>query len=96
MVRKPNNLWPEVKSTQESIAMTTVDIRDISPELAALLRRALDGEDVVIVEDNLPVARLIALSSGKSPHIAGLHRDVAWISDDFDAPLDETFWTGEQ
>ena len=75
--------------------MTTVDIRDISPDLAALLRRALDGEDVVIVEDNLPVARLVSLSAEKAPRIAGLHRGTAWISDDFDAPLDESFWMGE-
>jgi len=76
--------------------MTTVDIRDISPELAALLRRVLDGEDVVIVENNLPVARLVSLSADKTPRIAGLHHGAAWISDDFDAPLDESFWMGEQ
>ncbi len=28
------------------------------------------------------------------PRIAGLHAGTAWISDDFDLPLPEEFWTG--
>jgi hypothetical protein len=31
-----------------------------------------------------------------SPRIAGLNAGQIWISDDFDAPLPDIFWTGEQ
>ena len=31
----------------------------------------------------------------KSPRVLGLHQDMGWISDDFNAPLPDEFWLGE-
>ncbi|MBP8250847.1 MAG: hypothetical protein KAX40_00675 [Herpetosiphon sp.] len=65
--------------------MTTIDIRDINHQFVELLRRAISGEDVVIVENEQPLVRLTPLATKR---IAGLGRGTVWMSDDFDAPLD--------
>jgi len=31
-----------------------------------------------------------------SPRVAGLNRGQIWISEDFDAPLPDAFWLGEE
>jgi hypothetical protein len=35
-------------------------------------------------------------SPKKGKRVAGLNRGTAWVSDDFDAPLPDEFWLGEQ
>ncbi|MBP8251840.1 MAG: type II toxin-antitoxin system prevent-host-death family antitoxin [Herpetosiphon sp.] len=72
--------------------MTTIDIRDVNPQFADLLRRAISGEDVVIVENEQPLVRLTPVITKR---IAGLGRGTIWMSDDFDEPLDDEFWLGE-
>lgn len=36
------------------------------------------------------------IQSQQSPRIAGLHLGNAWISDDFNEPLSDEFWLGQQ
>ena len=70
----------------------TVDIQEAQlPELLAL---ALEGNEVIITENNQPVARLIPVTSSNKPRVAGLNRGKAWVGEDFDEPLPEEFWTG--
>lgn len=70
----------------------TVDIQEAQlPELLAL---ALEGNEVIITENNKPVARLIPVTSSDKPRVAGLNRGQAWVGEDFDEPLPEEFWTG--
>jgi hypothetical protein len=33
--------------------------------------------------------------AGKPPRVFGLHAGQVWMSDDFDAPLPDEFWLGE-
>jgi prevent-host-death family protein len=72
--------------------MKTVDIQEA--RLPELLSLALAGNEVIITENNRPVARLIPLRSLDHPRVAGLNRGAAWVSEDFDEPLPEEFWTG--
>lgn len=72
----------------------TVDIKEAKlPELVSL---ALEGNEVVITEGDKPVARLIPITSLDKPRVAGLHLDSIWISEDFDEPLPDEFWLGEE
>jgi len=72
----------------------TIDIRDA--QLPELLSLALAGNEVILTEDNKPVARLIPVPSSNKIRVAGLNRGAAWMSDDFDEPLPDEFWTGAE
>jgi antitoxin (DNA-binding transcriptional repressor) of toxin-antitoxin stability system len=73
----------------------TVTLRDAQTRLAELLTLALAGNEIIIAEDDKPLARLVPIA-GSKPRVAGLDRGKIWMSDDFDAPLPDEFWTGEK
>jgi prevent-host-death family protein len=82
--------------------MVTVSIRDAKNRLTELARRVEQGEVIVVTRNGKPVldlmphsenvgSRLDAVEAFKRKH--GLERLVAFIADDFDAPLPEDFLT---
>jgi prevent-host-death family protein len=71
----------------------TVDIHDAGASLTELVSLVLAGNEVIIAEDNKPLARLVPISESKSARIAGLNRGKIWTSEDFDEALPESFWT---
>src|ERR1043166_445759 len=75
--------------------VVTVNIHQAKSQLSALLKRAQEGEEVIIAKANKPVARLVPLSGQPKKRIAGLHAGKGfWMADDFDAPLPAEFWEG--
>jgi antitoxin (DNA-binding transcriptional repressor) of toxin-antitoxin stability system len=72
----------------------TVDIHDTQTSLSELVSLALEGNEVIIAEDDKPLARLIPISESKHLRIAGLNRGEIWTSEDFDEPMPESFWIG--
>jgi antitoxin (DNA-binding transcriptional repressor) of toxin-antitoxin stability system len=68
----------------------TIDIRKEPTDLKGLLSLIAEGAEVVLTEGNKPVARLVPI--GK--RIAGLHSGSMRMTEDFDEPLPEEFWTG--
>jgi antitoxin (DNA-binding transcriptional repressor) of toxin-antitoxin stability system len=72
----------------------TVDINDAKTILSELVSLALEGNEIIIAEDDKPLARLVPISESKPVRIAGLNRGEIWTSEDFDEPLPESFWTG--
>jgi prevent-host-death family protein len=80
--------------------MATISIRDAKNRLTALARRVEQGEVIVITRNGKPIidlvphsrrvgARLDAIDAFKRKH--GVERIVAFVADDFDAPLPEDF-----
>ena len=69
----------------------TVDVKQAQADLLALLSLASQGAEVIITEDGRPLAKLAPVGGTR---IAGLHSGQVWVSDDFDDPLPEEFWTG--
>ncbi len=47
------------------------------------------GEEVVIAEQGVPVARLVALINTTSPRTPGLDKGKVFIASDFNEPLPE-------
>ena len=74
----------------------TVDISEAQHHLKELVSDAGSGTEVILTEGQKPVARLLAMESKNGPRTAGLHIGVLSASDDFDEPLPEGFWTGNQ
>lgn len=65
--------------------------------LKELLSLVGKGSEIILTQDNTPIARLIPITtSSTTARVAGLHPNAIWTSDDFDEPLSEAFWLGEE
>lgn len=72
--------------------MTTISLQDAQAGLADLIHRLSPGDEVVITENNQPVARLIPSeipASQKPRQFGTLRGTVLYMAPDFDAPLEE-------
>src|SRR6266702_6940717 len=63
----------------------TVNMHQAKTELSKLVKKAWDGDEVIIMRNGKPVAKLSPYSDGK--RILGTARGQIWISPDFDDPL---------
>ena len=72
--------------------MQTVDIHEAQVHLLELLALVSAGNEVMITQAQKPVMRLVPVENGEKERIAGLHAGMGWISDDFDASLQDEFW----
>ena len=69
-----------------------VPVRDAGGRLPALVDQALSGGDVVIARDDQAAVRLVPVpgAAARTRPIVGAGRGtVLFMSDDFDAPLDD-------
>ena len=72
--------------------MTTVTIQQAQTTLSELIHRLSLGDEVVITENDRPVARLVPTSEIKktsSRQLGTMKGTVLYMAPDFDAPLDE-------
>ncbi|MGI9176109.1 MAG: type II toxin-antitoxin system Phd/YefM family antitoxin [Rhodothermales bacterium] len=72
---------------------TTVDVADAQAHLAELLKRVAEGEQIVLADENGPVAWLLP-ASVEASRVANLHPGAMEMQEDFDEPLPDAFWTG--
>jgi len=70
----------------------TVDIYKTKVGLQDLISLVISGTEILFVEDDTPLARLIPIGQ----RVAGLHHGAILTSESFDEPLPEDFWTQEQ
>ena len=70
--------------------MTTISIQEAQSRLSDLIHNLSPGDELVITENNQPVARL-SRSEPKTrwPCKAGSEKGKIWMAPDFDAPLEE-------
>ncbi len=70
--------------------MPTISIQEAQSRLSDLIHDLSPGDELVITENNQPVARL-SRSEPKTqwPCKAGSADGKIWMAPDFDAPLDE-------
>jgi prevent-host-death family protein len=66
--------------------MTQLDITQAKSNLSQLLDLAIKGEEIVITQDNQPVAKI---SPVKKPLKRGSAKGKVWMSEDFDEPLED-------
>ena len=66
--------------------MTKLDINQAKSNLSKLLDLAIKGEEIVITQDDKPVAKISPI---KRPLKRGSAKGKVWMSDDFDEPLED-------
>ncbi len=77
------------------MSITTVDLEDAQRRLADLIALVQAGNEVVVAQGDVPVARIVAVAAHEpASRIAGLHRGAMQMSDDFNAALPDDFWLG--
>jgi len=76
---------------REPITMPTVTIEEAQNKLTDLIHRLTLGEEVVITENDQPVARPVAAAppQRKPRQLGTLRGTVLYMAPDFDAPLDD-------
>lgn len=70
--------------------MRQVAIEEAGSQLAELVREAQNGEEVILTQNNAPVARLTGV--GETTPVKrqiGTATGLVWMADDFDAPLED-------
>ena len=74
----------------------TIDVIEAQSQLSKLLALALQGNKVIISDNEEPVVQLVPVRQDAKRRSAGLHRGAMRMSDDFNAPLPDEFWLDEQ
>ncbi len=65
--------------------MTKLDINQAKSNLSKLLDLAIKGEEIVITQDDKPVAKISPIKRSLK---RGSAKGKIWMSDDFDEPLE--------
>lgn len=74
----------------EFAIMTAISLDEAQARLPELVHGLAPGDQVVITENNLPVARLInAVTPLQQRKLGSLRGTVTYMAPDFDAPLDD-------
>jgi prevent-host-death family protein len=70
--------------------MTAVSIQEAKAKLSELIHKLKPGDEVIITEKNVPVARLTSAAIPPARRKLGtLRGTVKHMASDFDAPLDQ-------
>lgn len=67
----------------------TIDIHEVQENVAALLERVIQGEEVIISRDGAPVVRWMPVAIKPEGRIPGSAKGKVSLAPDFEAPLPE-------
>lgn len=67
--------------------MHQVTVEEAEKQLAQLIAQAKEGEEVVITQNNIAVARIVPVPIPRRK--PGSAEGLIWMADDFNAPLDD-------
>ena len=71
-------------------SMTEVSVQQAQAKLRELIRGLAPGEELVITEDETPIAKLVVPDRPPTARkLGGLRGTVLYIAPDFDAPLND-------
>ena len=64
-----------------------INIHEAKTHLSRILERVAEGEEVIIMRWNVPIARLVPITTSPVRRELGWARGEFTVPDDFDAPL---------
>ena len=69
--------------------MYQVNIHEAKTHLSKLIKKVINGEEVIIAKGNKPIAKIVNLEFNNTKRKLGSAKGKLKISDDFDKPLDD-------
>ncbi|MBN1290434.1 MAG: type II toxin-antitoxin system Phd/YefM family antitoxin [Candidatus Latescibacteria bacterium] len=69
--------------------MLQVNIHEAKTHFSKLIKKVIDGEEIVIAKSNKPIAKIISINKPKPKRILGAAKGKIKISSDFDAPIED-------
>jgi antitoxin (DNA-binding transcriptional repressor) of toxin-antitoxin stability system len=66
-----------------------VTVEDIKRDPESIFHRVVEGETLVVTEQDRPIAEIRPIESVRKPRPFGLAKGTFVVPDDFDAPLPE-------
>jgi len=69
--------------------MLQVNIQEAQTNFSALLNHVFVGEEIIILRDEKPVAKLVPVNGFKAKRRLGTAKGKIKIADDFDEPLED-------
>ncbi len=75
-----------------------IDLNTTILTLEELLQELTAETEILLTRGNIPVAKIAPTPANPTPakRVLGLHEGEGWMSDDFTAPLPESFWLGDE
>lgn len=74
--------------------MKEVNVHEAKTHLSRLLQRVAAGEEIIIANRGVPVARLVPATRRQPVRQLGVDAGRVFISEDFDAPLPDEILAG--
>ena len=78
------------------MSVKTIALDDAADRLQELVTRASEGEQIVIAQNEHPLAKLVPLADVEDDRTFGQARGRIHVDDDFDEPLPDDFWLGHR
>lgn len=69
--------------------MHRIELDEAKAQAADLFQTALDGEEVLITQNDRPVLKLVPISGAKLRRQSGSAKGLIAVAEDFDAPLED-------
>ena len=69
--------------------MFEISIEEAKKQFLLLVQKAITGQEVIITQGSVPVAKLIAISKSKPQPQFGSAKGLITISEDFNEPLED-------
>ena len=74
--------------------MPNISLQEAQKTLPELIHLVEQGEDVFILSDHQTRIKLVACTEKTKQRVFGQHQGLASLSEDFDEPLSDSFWLG--
>lgn len=69
--------------------MYEVSLEEAQLQFMQLIQKAMQGQEIIITQGNVPKVKLVSLRKPKKNAKFGSAKGMITMSDDFDAPLDD-------
>jgi antitoxin (DNA-binding transcriptional repressor) of toxin-antitoxin stability system len=76
-----------------STTSETVSVQEAVARLPELLERIRRGAEILIAQDDVPIARLAPVHAASEPRTFGGFEGQIRVREDFDAPLPDELWS---
>lgn len=75
------------------MTMQQIELSEARLHLAELINEAIDGQEIIITENNLPLLKLVRIAAPKPKRTLGSAEGQIWMAPDFNESYEE--WVEE-